>query len=348
MVSDLSKRNLIERNLEGPEPILKIHRALQLFLLFKLDEQPKLRQTAFENALISVRGVFPARSLVTRDSVLNSIWKRYLPQVLSLQTKVENACPAFEPNIEFVELLGDAGGFLYELMLPRNAIAVFHLADKLAQAIFLDDEPAPIRAHIETFLATLEEEQSVENRPSSLKRRRKVVELQERFYAALPVEQTSTEDEVNLARAWNDYGSSLADSGDFEGASQWQWKALASYRRIAPDEAKLRFRFAWQYINLAVTSVAQDRVEEAMEFAERSCKLCDAELEKDDLAAATLGANAAYVFLSCGREQQALEKHKEILQTRIKLSGEDNGDVRTSYYWVGAVSYHMGQLIPAE
>jgi hypothetical protein len=343
MVSDLRKRNLIERDGSNHEFTLRIHRAFQRGLRHKLDFELDRRQKTFDQALVMVRSVIPHRNYKSRTTKLKPVYERYISQVLSLKEYFEQSDPPIQGSAEFADLLCDAGSFLWEERLPKTALPTLLLAERICFQVLPKDDPNPILASIENILAIFGQDGGVNDRRVALDRQKRVVELREKYYARIPPGKATLDDEIDLGRAWNDLSCSYIDLEDFDEAGIWNTRATEQYRKIGTEQT-LTFRFAMQNYNAGFLRVGQDRISEALECAEKGYTLCVADLGEAHAESVRFEAGWAHAILSSGDLAVALEKHTKVLQARLKLTEEEHTDVLTSYYWVGTVHYHLGNL----
>lgn len=347
IISDLSRRNLVRRNiettLEGGS--LQLHRSLRLSLLLAMDLDPEKRQVVFENAMGLVRAAFPRRDMTSRNPENEPIWKRHMVQVLSLQSAFERSDPPIAGTMEFASLLCDAGSFLWEQQLSKTSFSVLSLAEKIATSLVEDDDPNPILASIFSYLAVLTIKQSVEQREAGISRLKGVVELRESFLKSLS--SPTIEQQVDVGRSWNDLGYHYLDMERFDEADELMTKALDLYKTLG-DESTLRFRFAIQYISFTPVRVGQGRIDEALDLASRSYKLFIDELGPEHLETARMEAEWGYALLASGDYEAALMKFSAVLAVRSKRLENDNPDVLTAKYWIGTVYYYLDRLIEAE
>ncbi|KAH8691082.1 hypothetical protein GQ44DRAFT_780319 [Phaeosphaeriaceae sp. PMI808] len=329
-ISDLLKRNLVERNIvKSHSSSLRIHRALQLALLLRLDHNPDERQVFFRKAYELVRASFPHRDMTSRSPKYDPVWRENIPQVISLQRAFERSEPPIASDIEFAELLADAGSFLWEQQINKTARSVLERGEKIAMEVLKDDDPSPTLASIETYLGFLDAHDSVDYRKKAIERLQLVVKLRENFLRSLPAGTATIEQQVDVGRAWNDLAYFYADFEDFEQADRWMTKSLGLYKSLG-DEKTLRFRFALQYIDITVVRFGQGRLDEALDLAARACSL--------------LGLCASRRW----RLEEALKKFQDVLSVRSEVLEKNNPDVLNTNYWIGTVHYYLDQHDEAE
>lgn len=346
-ISSLIRRNLVERNIIMDGPSLRMHRSLRLALMCKMDADLDKRQQTFKRALRLTREAFPRRDMTSRTPQNEPIWKRIMPQVLSLQSAFETSDPPMASDMELADLLGDAGSFLWEQQLNRLAVPVLRLGEKIALDLVPDDESNPILANLENLLSILDGQESSESRKGAISRMRRVVKRREKYLQDLPPGTASIEDQVNVGRAWNDLAYFYADNEEFEEANSWMMKSLSLYNKLG-DETTLRFRFALQYADLTVVRLGQGKIDEALHLAERSFNLCKAELGHEHSETVKFESQWAYSLIAANDLQWAREKLRDVLHVRCKLLKRDNPDILTTKYWMGTVNYYLDCLEEAE
>ncbi|KAF2645929.1 hypothetical protein P280DRAFT_442915 [Massarina eburnea CBS 473.64] len=343
-ISELIRRNLVERNVaNSTAPSLRFHRALQLALLLKLDKDSEQRQKIFLKAYQIVRASFPHRDMTSRSPEYYPIWRENIPQVISLQTAYERSDPPIAHDLEFAGLLADAGSFLWEHQINRVARSVLSLGEKIALKILRDDEPSPTLASIETYLGLLDAHETAADRQKSIERLKLVVRLRENFLQSLPEGTATTEQKVDVGRAWNDLGYLYADFEEFQEADRWMTKSLDLYKSIS-DETTLRFRFSLQYIDITVVRFGQGRINEALELSSRACHLCTSELGQKHPETVRFESQWSYVLIGAGKLEEALQKLMDVLAVRSELLELDNPDVLNTNYWIGTIHYYRDQL----
>lgn len=347
MVSSLTRRNLVERNIIRDGSSLRIHRSLRLALMIQMDTDPEKRQVRFKRALRLVRNAFPRRDMTSRTPQFDPIWKRLMPQVLSLQSAFERSDPPMHSDMDFAGLLSDAGSFLWEQQLNRIALPILLLGEKMVLELVEDDEPSPVLASLENMLSLLDAHESADNRDAVIARMKRVVKHREAFLRSLPPGTATIEQQVDVGRAWNDLAYFYADMEQFEEADRGMTKSLALYK-ILGDEKTLRFRFALQYADLTVVRVGQGRIDEALDLASKSFELCKAELGHNHLETVRFEMQWAYALMAAGSLGDALSRLRDVLKVRSRLLDRDNPDVLTTKYWTGTVYYYLDRAGKAE
>jgi tetratricopeptide (TPR) repeat protein len=315
--------------------------------MLKMDGEPDKRQAMFKSALSLTRHAFPRRDMTSRIPENDPIWKKHMPQVLSLQSAFERSDPPIASDMEFAGLLSDAGSFLWEQQLNRIALPVLNLGEKIALELLQEDEPSPVLASLENILSLLDAHESAENRAAVVARMKRVVRHRERFLKTLAPGTATVEQQVDVGRAWNDLAYIYADMEQFEEADSGMAKSLTLYKSLG-DESTLRFRFALQYADLTVVRLGQGRINEALELARKSHELCEAEIGHQHLETVRFESQWAYALIAAGDLHGALGKLADVLAVRSKLLERDNPDILTTKYWIGTVHYYLSQLEDAE
>ncbi|KAF5001848.1 hypothetical protein FDECE_10837 [Fusarium decemcellulare] len=347
MLSSLTRRNLVERNIITPGSSLRMHRSLRLALMLQMDTDVEKRQEMFKRALHLTRQAFPRRDMTSRSPQNDPIWKKNMPQVLGLQSAFERSDPPITSDMEFASLLSDAGSFLWEQQLNRLAVPILLLGERIVLDLVHDDEPSPVLASLETTLSTLEAHESAENREVVMTRQKRVINRRERILNSLPPGTATIEQQVDLGRAWNDLAYFHADIEEFEEAERLMMKSLALYNTLG-DETTLRFRFALQYADLAVVRLGQGRVDEALELGRKSFQLCKDELGHEHIETVRFESIWAYTLIASNNLNDAMEKLTDVLNVRSQLLEKNNPDILTTKYWIGTVHFYQDCLEEAE
>jgi len=346
-ISGLVRRNLIERNISMDRPSLRMHRALRLALVMKMDTNLDKRQNTFEKALRLTRDAFPRRDMTSRMPRNEHAWKMAMPQVLALQSAFERSDPPISGSMKFASLLGDAGSLLWEQQLSRVALPALLLGERIALRFVEKDEPDSVLANLENCISMLVVDENPESRQANITRMKRVVRRRERILSSLPPGQATIEQQVDVGRAWNDLGYLYADLEQFQEADKWMMKSLALYKTLG-DESTLRFRFALQYADITVVRIAQGHIEEALGLARKSFELFKEELGREHLETATFEAQLAYALIASGNLNEALLRLTDVLAIRSKNLDGDNPGVLTTKYWIGMVHYYLDHLDDAE
>ncbi|KAF2175362.1 hypothetical protein K469DRAFT_611004 [Zopfia rhizophila CBS 207.26] len=346
VVYGLREHHLIERDFSDDISVLRIHRVLQSSILRRLNEAGKLQET-FEKAFEAVRQIFPKITFLRRNNDLWPIVELYLPQVLSLQGRVELWKSVLRPSIDFADLLCDASTFLYMQSYYRDAMPMLYAAENTCRQLLSPDDPSPVLAQILESIGCWEECFGLEPRKKAVRYLREVVDLRERYHRLVKPDKMTVTDHVTLARSWADLAQSLLSLDQVSEATTLFDRAFRHYSSIGTEET-LPYRFAHEYNNLAWCRVCQGDFEEALLFAEKSHKLATGELGVGSPWTLIFRFGYACILLISGDLDRALVAHTELLKDRIEYIKDSNPDTLLSYYFVAVVHYYRGELEAAE
>ncbi|KAJ5679285.1 hypothetical protein N7462_007529 [Penicillium macrosclerotiorum] len=141
---DETRRSLTARHLvrsvgsqSGDENIeYRIHRSLQLYLLNSLHNDIKGLQTSFNHAVAILYRAFPKRSHLMVP--LPESWgtcEQFLLHVIALHNVYVQKSPPLKPTKDFVEVLCNAGAFLYERSLTDTGFEILETAKKACEIL---------------------------------------------------------------------------------------------------------------------------------------------------------------------------------------------------------------------
>ncbi|RFU30827.1 hypothetical protein B7463_g5472, partial [Scytalidium lignicola] len=353
-IVSLGERQLVKRDTVSGTPVLSIHRALQLNLLHKLDQEPELRQKVFNEALYYVRRVFPRPSAIQAPS--NDKWQAsevYLPQVLSLQAVFESsAAPPIKCCMSFAGLLSDAGNYLWEQALYSQAFETLQIAERICETC--EDLDMMEQSKIITLAACVTLDIGISGRPHCIPRFERTLALRQQCLERNP-KSFSTEDLILLANAWNDVAATLLDHERYDQAEPFFQRSLSIKRELKlPEDGSAHFNYAINFRGIAFVRVFQNRVAEAIDFASKGKELIECNhgplRTPNPAAVQRFRYDYANVLSYNGQKgvRQALELHEKVLVERIKLFGSDAVHTLNSYYATADMHFQLRHFDQAE
>lgn len=226
-----------------------------------------------------------------------------------------------------------------------------YLAEKICIANGSKDNLDPIYSAVLEQIAQIEQEsglQGYSGRISAKGRYLELVRRRERYVEERKAAgELTREDQIHLARTWNDCSGIYLDLEDFEEGESLVVRATELYRQLG-DESTLPFRFAQQNRHMTLVRTGQRRHQEALEFMEKSVQLAQQELGEKHFWYTVFRSEQAMHMLIAGLFDEALAIFEEALLTRIDLSGELDPGVCDSIYFLGVANFWKGDYSAAE
>ncbi|KAH7408885.1 hypothetical protein BKA64DRAFT_570324 [Cadophora sp. MPI-SDFR-AT-0126] len=345
----LSARHLVERYAKpGYEPALSIHRSLKQALLYKLDQDPQKRQKRFNRAFELVRQVFPRQS--PYRAPVNDLWpvyERYLPQVLSLHTSYVTSETPLAPSLPFAELLSDAGNYLWERSLTKDAFTILATATEICDEVLEIDDPNPVRTSILAVVASFEPNQSARMRAPGLAHKIRILSLRRKYMASKPVHELTKFDGLLLGSALNNLAGAYMNCDDWQNAETVLLESLEVKNRWSTEQ-DTPFPFAEAYKNIALVRLSQHKVEDALKLIELAVEMMLAWKGPRTKASQYFRFVWAFMLENCGRQEEALAMHMEVLAMRKEVIGEGSAQTLDSCYSIGAIHCSRNELDEAE
>jgi hypothetical protein len=348
----LQDRQLVHR--EAPalsgKAIWSIHRALQLNILHRLDNHPEVRQGAFNEALTVVRQVYPRQSEIQAPS--NDKWRAYdigLPHALQLQVVFECSNPPLEASSAFLELLSDAGNFMWERALYEQGIKTLELAESIYErqgGVDLIE-----KSKVLTLLGVLSQEVGLSGRKKGLDRIAKSLVLRRRYFKEieLAVSRVSYIENLLLANAWNDLACSMLEHSSYGQAEIYLKMSIdLKVGWNMPETGDAFFNYAENYKNLAIVRIAQRRFQEAVNLTTRAVELMERGFGCQGAAVQAFRFHRAYAIYYSGDLSSALEAHQAVREARVRIFGQDEVHTLNSYYACAVVLQALQRLDKAE
>lgn len=347
-IVSIANRNLVSRETSSKGPFLSIHRALQLSLLHKLDDNPGARQSTFDHAIKLVRRVFPRQSEVQAPCSSNwEVKERFLPHVLSLQSVFEQD---FEHSLHGTEeaaiLFSDVGHYLWERVINPQAMKSLELAKRIL--VTCPDTDGLELSKVCNILGDLYcQERGELGRHAGLKLLIEALMLRKKHVETSQAELTTSE-YLLLANAWNDIACSLFDHGSYTEARQYLEKSLLIKKeRGIPENTEAAFSYAENYKNLATVCIYEKDFKNGIQLAAQAVELI--ELDSSDHRSISLFQfHYANSLFYNGQIAESLKRHEKIRDQRLKLFGLAGVPTLNSYFTCSWLNFAIGRILEAE
>jgi len=344
MIRQLRGQKLIDVKTteEGGPESYNIHRLLQQKIIIDIGAQLKF-DSAMRKATRLVRKKFPQSPAIQAPTPEN--WprcKEYMPHVFSLLRAFKDAqeqFSAFEQTQELAELFLDAGFYIWDRQATEyDGLSFLDAAENILDYIKVDAN-SELRADIHCMSGLLRNTMGCRQREECFQRLELALNIRRHIYRESSYDRTN---DVLLQNAATDYGIMLLNKYDFTEAEAIFEECLKRYR-VWGSEEEIPFEYSKYYYNAGIVRMWQGRLDEAIQFLQRSVRL----------AKAYCGEEGQYwdnqftlacVILQSGDVQKALDLHLEILSAKLDLYGKHNKSTILSTYAVGAMYFHIGDL----
>ncbi|RFU32291.1 hypothetical protein B7463_g4032, partial [Scytalidium lignicola] len=346
MIEDLKKRRLITFKTQDKQEVLSIHRLLQHRLLNDMAVDSKERDDIFNLAFELVRERLPRPSIHTPEPAKWNDFKEYMPHVLALQRIYADGLQTITPSVKLAELFRDAGVHLWQRGLIYDGCRLLNTAESILDKLDVKEEQLRADIHIATSL--LIQYFGISHRAESRDRFKKILTIRENVKAGTPPEEYTEDDERLLHNALADYGNSLLQFNRYKEAEEIYERCRAKYKEWGTEDVT-PFEFAKFYHHLAFCRMYHEDWPGAFEMAEKAIELVTRHNGQMQLIL-RFKFDLACIILQSGDLQRSLELQEQILKVRLQMQGKGKASYFTlqSYYAVGALYAHLGQLDQAE
>lgn len=213
MIQDLTNRKLITSKKQGDREVFSVHRLLQHRLLEDLDENIQERDEIFGLAFELIRERLPRPSIDSPDSVKWTVFREYLPHVLTLQRIYNDGLPMVTPFVRLAELFRDGGVHLWQRGLIYDGLRLLNSAEAILERLACDEDQLRIDIHIATAL--LIQYFGISHRAESRDRFSKILQIREKLASPGP---SSKDNEMAFYNSLADYGNSLLQFNNYKEA----------------------------------------------------------------------------------------------------------------------------------
>jgi tetratricopeptide (TPR) repeat protein len=346
----LTKRSLV--NLSGTEtnPVFSMHRSLQHAILLQLDRDPTLRKDRFDQAFKAIRVITPYPS--SKQIPDPKLWPQFelaIPHIVSMCHKHMKSQPAMKGSLELAELLYDGGFFLWEREDPATEDGKLVLESALNM---LDEEGysqnGKLRADVLAVHAMCCDRIGPSHYAEGLEKRKLARQIRQATKEKEIADDnvTDTTDRL-LYNSLNDQGISELQLNNFDAAERLFVECLKKYQSWG-SEADIPFEYAKYNHNMATVRMYQGKFDEAIQLGKHGVDLEGHYEGSRNSRVLWFDYDYACILVQAGDIQAALKKHMKILEGRELQSGKYSEITLQSYYTVGAMYYHLGDLEMAE
>lgn len=343
--SNLTKRQLVQRNTATSEPYLSLHRSLQLNLRDGLSTDQVKYHKVFKEAVSLVQRVFPVQHKTM--SVENEKWvdyEKYQPHVQALQIVAQKSQQPIGELPSFAQLLGDAANYYWERGLLTIGVETCHFAVSIYESIPQPDLLAfsqPL-----TLWGLMALEMGISCREIGLRCFVRCLDLRAEYLSKAPGGGTRDE-QLLYCNAWSDYSIALLEFGYYDEAERFINLNLALKSRNVTEKT-YAMMFGISYGHLATIYASRRKYKEAKAFSARSVQMARVDYRPHSAALQKYLFFQANIWSDAGDLDKALASHQNILRERIEIFGPFGSHTRYSYYALGATHHKLGHLDAAE
>jgi tetratricopeptide (TPR) repeat protein len=348
IVLNLRQRQLIKRFSDATGSYISIHRSLQYSLLQMLSANPTDRQNVFLQACNMIRKVLPVLTELSpvheRQETYRS-YEKFLPQVISLSGNISQLEPPLIPPLEFINLLCDAGTFMWDIGLVNQGIKIYQEAETMLDKIGVNPSD-PIYARVSNVLGILYQRVGITMYKEVLKRKKRTLEIYENQLPLSTVCHTD-EDLNRLQSGHNGVGIGLLFCGQFKEAEERFEKTKQIYERLGTEE-NTPYNFARYNINMALARCYQGKHEDAVRYADNAQRLVEEASTGQHGRAVYIKFLRGKVLSAAGRYREALPAQESVTILSASVSGESAYQTICCISEIGALNYRCGNLEMAE
>jgi hypothetical protein len=357
MITDLTSRKLVSVKKQDNREFFSVHRLLQHRLLQDLEENVQERDAIFNLAFELIRERLPRPSLDAPDSVNWTVFKQYLPHVLTMQRIYDAGMPMIQPFVKLSELFRDGGIHLWQRGLIYDGLRLLNSAEAILDRIGVCNcencrncNKDQLRIDINIGTALLIQYFGISHRAESKKRFGKILEIRRKLASAAAPDSLTKEDEIILCSASADYANALLQFNSYQEAEPIYQECHAKYQQWGTeDDIDLSFEYAKFNHHTAFCSMFHRDFDGARALAQKAIELISRQAGQPQLML-RFKFDLGCIVLQSGDAEQALEIQEQILNTRLHMQGNGKANYFTlqSYYAVGAIYAHLGRLDQAE
>ena len=345
MISELRRRNIISVKTENDEQSLSIHGLLQQKILKDLDRDAQKREQVFSQAFQLVRKRFPLPSPIqVPEPAKWPACKEYLPHLLHFESVITKILPSIRPSIEIARLLSDGGINLWERGMTHEGLRLLKSAEAILDR--LHDDDTLLRANIHVIINLLIQDYGLSHIAESERRSRKALAIRTDHRERTKPEDYTRNDDILLHNAQSDYGCVLLQYNRFKEAEPIFKQCLVKYSQWG-SETDIPYEYYKYNHHSAFCALYRLEFSKAIELAEASLRLIQLATGQSSATSKTRFDLACIVFQS-GDTQRAISLHKEVLESNLRQHGNFNFLTLQSYYAVGAMNAHIGNVGEAE
>jgi tetratricopeptide (TPR) repeat protein len=354
MITDLTSRKLISVKKQDNREFFSVHRLLQHRLLQDLEENVQERDAIFNLAFELIRERLPRPSLDSPDSVKWTVFKEYIPHVLTMQRIYDDGMTMIQPFVRLSELFRDGGIHLWQRGLIYDGLRLLNSAEAILDRIGECNCEAcrncnkdQLRIDINIGTALLIQYFGISHRAESKLRFGKILEIRRKLSAAAAM---TKDDDITLCNASADYANALLQFNNYEEAEPIYQECHEKYQQWGTeDDIDLSFEYAKFNHHMGLCRMYKKDFAEARALSEKAVELVSRQTSQLQLTL-RFKFDLGCIVLQSGDAEKALEIQEQILNTRLHMQGNGKANYFTlqSYYAVGAIYAHLGRLEQAE
>lgn len=355
MIADLTSRKLISVKKQDNQEFFSVHRLLQHRLLQDLEENVQEREAIFSLAFELIRERLPRPSLDAPDSVKWTVFKEYLPHVLTMQRIYDDGMPMIQPFVRLSELFRDGGIHLWQRGLIYDGLRLLNSAEAILDRIGECNcencrrcNKDQLRIDINIGTALLIQYFGISHRSESKERFGKILEIRRKLASAAAPGTLTQDDEITLCNALADYANALLQFNNYGEAEPIYQECHEKYQQWGTED-DISFEYAKFNHHMALCRMYKGDFVEARALSEKAVELISRQAGQPQLKL-RFKFDLGCILLQSGDAEKALEIQEQILTTRLHMQGSGKANYFTlqSYYAVGAIYAHLGRLDQAE
>ncbi|KAI0855636.1 pfs domain-containing protein [Xylaria cubensis] len=343
-IAILSQRNLVQRTVLDGSDSLRTHRALQICLLHKLDEDLPRRAARFNDVVAIIRRGLPTANIVKRnDESYLSQFLEYIPQISSVQRVYDSSEPAMNASLQFASVLDDACFFSFANNDISSALTFAEIGDRICSE--LSDEPKA-RSMLPNFLTIMSQVlhgRGVSGQRKALELVQRVVELRKEELEGIPPEKWTELQAVNYARAHADLCWELCESNKPGDAAPLYEICVEIYTRINNKN-----RLALIYSNQLMVLSTSQKIPETRSQGREAVRTIESLLGENSPMTDLVRFQTCLAYFTIGDVKEALELAKSVFRYRSMSLGRTSSLTFGSQYCLAVFLQHSGDLESAE
>ncbi|TAQ89092.1 hypothetical protein B7494_g2563 [Chlorociboria aeruginascens] len=344
MMRCLVKRALV-RPIAESQGLYSIHRALQKYILYKLDKDLTTRHEFFLSAIAAIRMITPSASPTQTPNP--KLWDQFemaVPQILALQAAFVQSEPHMKGSEAFAQLLYDAAFNTWERESSHDGLRLLTTAQAVLDELEYDPD-GKLRADILVMQGVTCDNIGISKRKEALQVREIAVRVRQmvvnRSQGSIDVT-----DDILLHNALNDTAESHLQYYDYQQADLLIETCRKRYTTWGTEE-EYPFEYGKYYRNKALVYTLQGRFTDAITAARRSVKLAEQDTGVGPRYLLYLQDVASHLLQS--RDiHGALTQHMEVFKLRERICGKYHDVTLQSAYAVASMYYHLGEMAKAE
>ncbi|OAA53932.1 Tetratricopeptide-like helical [Niveomyces insectorum RCEF 264] len=328
-IRDLSKHMLVTVMQKKSQRSLHMHRVLKRRALHVLEAEPARRTQAFRDAAILLNAVFPKRP--SDGGTMTKLWglcEMWLPHVLSLRgaSVPSKGQPNEDTPRELAEILCNCSWYMWERGTQHAFEFAAHALDVCKQTQHGDDDT--LLSDMYTVVGALKMV-SFQSQREGADAFQEALRIRERYMEK--TDSPSLDERRLMANSYNNAGVGRLILREYPEATRLIQKSLALKLTLG-NEATMPYDFAVSFYNLCRIDMEQGQVEEAKEHCKKALDLAEACNGPDDYRTNQFRFTYADLLVESGEWEDAFALHKQTLDIRTRVMGNENNDTAVSYY----------------